>query len=197
MRSAVAHGWLSAARIGHVVMLGPPNSGSEVVDALTRMPVLGQLFSWVSGPAGTQLGTDAANYVTQLPPVNFSLGVIAGNRSFNPFFSAILHEESDGKVRVASARARDDRFHRRPAVASATAHRARCHSSSRSFSGVWHIRSSARLTGRVHTVCECLRPNEMILRLAFQCPTRHAVSADHHILLLRRPYALTAPFGNR
>jgi hypothetical protein len=28
------------------------------------------------------------------------LGVIAGNRSFNPIFSAILGAENDGKVRV-------------------------------------------------------------------------------------------------
>jgi hypothetical protein len=36
--------------------------------------------------------------------VNFDLGVIAGNRSYNPVFSAILGPENDGKVSVASTR---------------------------------------------------------------------------------------------
>jgi hypothetical protein len=39
-----------------------------------------------------------------LPPVTFDLGIIAGNRSYNPLFSAILAAENDGKVSVASAR---------------------------------------------------------------------------------------------
>ena len=104
VRAAVARGWLPRDRVGRVVMLGPPNSGSEVVDAFLRTPGVGRVYGWITGPAGRQLGTGPDSYMTQLPAVDFPLGVIAGSRSFNPLFSAILQEASDGKVRVARTR---------------------------------------------------------------------------------------------
>ena len=51
-------------------------------------------------PAGLQLGTSADAIPAQLPPVTFETGIIAGTRSYNPWFSAILNGPSDGKVRV-------------------------------------------------------------------------------------------------
>ena len=36
--------------------------------------------------------------------MSFDLGVIAGNLSFNPFFSAMLGDANDGKVRVERTR---------------------------------------------------------------------------------------------
>src|SRR5215831_4342261 len=44
LRAVVARGWLTRERIGRVVMLGPPNGGSELIDAFARLPVLGRLF---------------------------------------------------------------------------------------------------------------------------------------------------------
>ena len=43
--------------IGRVVMLGPPNQGSEVVDKLKNAPG----FELLNGPAGMQLGTSATD----------------------------------------------------------------------------------------------------------------------------------------
>ena len=86
--------------LGRVVMLGPPNQGSEVIDFYQRFAAL----EWFAGPAGLQLGTGEASVPRALGPVRFDLGVIAGTRSLNPILSSMLPEQDDGKVSVESTR---------------------------------------------------------------------------------------------
>ena len=86
--------------LGRVVMLAPPNHGSEVIDITRNWPTT-ELFA---GEAGLQLGTGPDSIVTRLGPVDFELGVIAGTGSINFFMSAMLPEPNDGKVSVASTR---------------------------------------------------------------------------------------------
>ena len=82
--------------LGRVVMLGPPNQGSEVVDNLKNVPG----FELLNGPAGKQLGTNADDIPKSLGPVNFELGVIAGTQSINLILSTFLPNPDDGKVSV-------------------------------------------------------------------------------------------------
>jgi triacylglycerol lipase len=84
--------------IGRVVMLAPPNHGSEVVDSFRGVPGLA-LFS---GPVILQLGTDETSVPLQLGSPEFEAGIIAGQST--GMFSGLLPGPDDGTVTVASAR---------------------------------------------------------------------------------------------
>lgn len=88
--------------IGRVVMLSPPNQGSEIIDTLRNNP----FFKWLNGPAGQQLGTGPDSIPLSLGPVTYPVGIITGNKHsfFDGWFSEIIPGEDDGKVSVDRAK---------------------------------------------------------------------------------------------
>ncbi len=85
-------------RVSRVVMLSPPNRGSELVDKLGDS----WLFRAVMGPTASQLGTTGDSFPNRLPPPGFELGVIAATGSINPVGSALIPGEDDGIVALCS-----------------------------------------------------------------------------------------------
>jgi pimeloyl-ACP methyl ester carboxylesterase len=98
----IVRAWLrrySLPNLGRVVMLAPPNRGSEVADAFQRLG----LDRLVGGVPCSELGTGPASAPNELPAVDYEVGVVAGDRSFNPLFSRWIGGPNDGKVAVARA----------------------------------------------------------------------------------------------
>ncbi len=85
------------AHLGKVVMLGPPNTGSEFADFLDDHKFLGPLFRTIFGPASTQLKT---NHKHIDGDINYPLGIIAGSTSINPLSPWVLEGTHDGIVPV-------------------------------------------------------------------------------------------------
>lgn len=88
--------------LGRLVMLGPPNQGSEVVDFLKKSRV----GEFVLGPAFNQLGTGRQSLPNNLGPAPCETGIIAGSRSINLINSMIIPGADDGKVSLKRARLR-------------------------------------------------------------------------------------------
>ena len=78
-----------------IVMLSPPNHGSEVADHFLES----KFYKLIVGDVGQELATDS-NILSELKPIVPEIGIIAGNKSSNKYFSKIIPGEDDGRVAV-------------------------------------------------------------------------------------------------
>ena len=82
-----------------IVMLSPPNQGSEVAEYLKGFAI----YRWILGPAAQQLGTRSKLH-DKWRPLTYEVGIITGNRSSDPWFAKLIPGPNDGKVSVERAK---------------------------------------------------------------------------------------------
>ncbi|MFM1892777.1 MAG: hypothetical protein RLZ44_1854 [Pseudomonadota bacterium] len=83
-----------------MVMLSPPNQGSEAAERMRRFAPA----RWLLGPALAQLGTGPDSLPAHLAPIDMEIGVITGERSLDLWFRHLFDGPHDGKVSVTRAR---------------------------------------------------------------------------------------------
>jgi pimeloyl-ACP methyl ester carboxylesterase len=83
-------------KLGRIVMLAPPNRGSEVADEMKD----GFFYQTIMGPAGQVLGTDNESLPNRLKPIPGEIGIIAGIKQGESWFLPEIPGDDDGKVAV-------------------------------------------------------------------------------------------------
>lgn len=98
------------ANLGRTVMLAPPNQGTVVAEELAGfLP-----FRWFTGVNGHRLGTSPGSLPLSLgpwPAKAGELGIIAGDRWFNPLFIFWFDGPNDGTVAVLHTHLSGERAH--------------------------------------------------------------------------------------
>ena len=89
------------AGLGRVVMLSPPNHGSQVTDKIGHLAP----YRWLNGPAGDELGTGSESVPRTLGPLlDVDFGIMTGSHTINFILSMLIPGRDDGKVSPASAK---------------------------------------------------------------------------------------------
>ena len=87
-------GWQGRIAVHRLVMIAPPNKGSQIADRLKSLPA----YRWLTGESGQGLTTEAA---ARLPVPTVDFGIIAGGRGNAHGFNPLLPGDNDGLVTVA------------------------------------------------------------------------------------------------
>jgi hypothetical protein len=91
-------------QIGRVVMIAPPNHGSEFSDFLKQY--FNSIYKFLCGPIGQQLCTYKSSYVNHVlkQKIDYELGIIAGQGSLNLLSHFIINGPNDGLVSIESTK---------------------------------------------------------------------------------------------
>lgn len=86
--------WRERIAVHRLIMIAPPNKGSQIADRLQALPA----YRWLTGESGQGLTTEAA---ARLPVPEIEFGIIAGGRGNANGFNPLLPGDNDGLVTVA------------------------------------------------------------------------------------------------
>ena len=106
MGNLVVRRWLEMAdpqtvtRVRRMVMLGPPNQGSD----LARLAAGNSLLTALAAGAGRELVLHWETIAQQLRTPDFEYGIIAGGKGDDRGFTVLLEGDDDAVVRVAETR---------------------------------------------------------------------------------------------
>ena len=98
------HGDGEAPPVGRSVMLGVPNNGASMADAVRELPVLGESLDWAWGDAAAELSGGAAATLKALPVPPGEYATVAGCRGVAGGYNPLVTGDDDGTVAVAEAR---------------------------------------------------------------------------------------------
>ncbi|MCD4818640.1 MAG: hypothetical protein K8S23_08100 [Candidatus Cloacimonetes bacterium] len=84
----------SLENIGKIIMIAPPNQGSEVTDFFHR----NFIYKFRYGPAGQELTENIATELSISDSLQQNFGIISGSGTQLPFFSCFIDGEDDGKI---------------------------------------------------------------------------------------------------
>ena len=79
--------------IFRIVMLAPPNKGTELADIYS-----GSITRFFLGPNVEHMKTDSSSYANKLPIPTCEIGIIAGVKGKKPWFNPFLKEDNDVNV---------------------------------------------------------------------------------------------------
>lgn len=84
--------------IFRIVMLAPPNKGTEIANFYS-----GSTAEFLLGPNVEHMKTDSNSYANKLPIPTCEVGVIAGIRGKKPWFNPFMQSDNDGIVSITHA----------------------------------------------------------------------------------------------
>ncbi len=81
--------------IFRIVMIAPPNKGTEMADIFSNPTT-----EFLLGPNVKHMKTDSDSFANKLPIPTCEVGIIAGKKGKKPWFNPFLKEDNDGNVSV-------------------------------------------------------------------------------------------------
>ncbi|MFH5805354.1 esterase/lipase family protein [Alienimonas sp. DA493] len=86
--------------VGRSVLLGVPNGGAAMADALRGMPLVGDSLDFLWGAAAAEISRGATETLSVLPAPRGTFATIAGCRGVESGYNPLIEGDDDGTVAV-------------------------------------------------------------------------------------------------